>query len=188
VVPYLIAPDSVAQIYVINNGANSNLVTEYTGSSAVGIFTNNPEGGVGYAAALHPDNSVISASSPAQVGEIVAVFLTGMGAVNLPVSDGSAAPGNPPSISTATPFVLLLDSSGHFLQATVAYSGLAPGYAGLYQINFTVPAGLDPGNAILEIVGPDSDTFQALLPVATTSAAAVGAPEATRPHKLHFHR
>jgi adhesin/invasin len=30
--------------------------------------------------------------------------------------------------------------------AAVSYAGLAPTYAGLYQINFTVPAGLTPGN------------------------------------------
>ena len=166
VVPYLTIPNSVAQIQVINNGANSNIVTEFTGSTSVGVFTNNPEGGLGYAAALHPDNSVISTSSPAQIGETVAVFLAGMGVVRLPVADGTAAP-HPPSITTATPLVFLLDQSGHYLQCTVAFSGLAPGFAGLYQINFTVPAGLAAGNAFLEIIGPDSDTFQALLPVST---------------------
>ena len=30
--------------------------------------------------------------------------------------------------------------------AAVSYAGLAPGNAGLYQINFTVPSGLSPGN------------------------------------------
>ncbi len=177
VVPYLTAANSVAQIQVINNGANSNIVTEFTGSSSVGVFTNNPEGGLGYAAALHPDYSVISKSSPAQIGETVAVFLAGMGVVRPAVKDGTAAP-NPPSTTTATPLVFLLDGSGHYLQCTVAFSGLAPGFAGLYQLNFTVPAGLVAGNAYLEIIGQDSDTFQALLPVSTTTAAAVHADAA----------
>jgi uncharacterized protein (TIGR03437 family) len=176
VVPYITPPNSVAQIQVINNGANSNIVTEFTGLTSVGVFTNNPVGGLGYAAALHPDNSVISAASPAQIGETVAVFLAGMGVVRLPVADGTAAPSSPPSVTTTTPLVFLLDASGHYIQCMVAFSGLAPGFAGLYQINFTVPSGIVAGNAFLEIIGPDSDTFQALLPVTTTASAAV--PEA----------
>jgi hypothetical protein len=76
------------------------------------------------------------------------------------------------------PLVYLLDTAGNYLQATIAFSGLAPGFAGLYQINFTVPAGLVSGNATLEIIGSDSDAFQALLPVTTTTASAAPAPAA----------
>jgi len=187
IVPYLTLPNSVAQIQVVNNGSSSNLVTEFTGLTSVGAFTNNPVGGIGYVAALHPDNSVISESSPAPIGEEVAMFLTGMGAVNLPVGDGTAAPSNPASKTTATPLVFLLDSAGHFEQATVKFSGLAPGYAGLYQINFTVPSGLIAGDSTVEIIGTDSDAFQGRLPVSTTSSSAVPASDgkaALRPRML----
>jgi uncharacterized protein (TIGR03437 family) len=181
VVPYLTIPNEVAQIEVINNNSTSNLVTVFTGSSSVGAFTNNPVGGIGYAAALHPDNSVVSAASPAQIGETVALYLEGMGVVNLPVADGTPAPSNPLSITTSTPIIFLLDSAGHYLQCTIDYSGLAPGFAGLYQINFTVPAGLVSGNAYLEIVGVDSDAFQGLLPVTASTSAAVPADAAAKP-------
>jgi adhesin/invasin len=33
----------------------------------------------------------------------------------------------------------------------VTYSGLAPGFAGLYQVNVVVPAGLAAGNQNLQI-------------------------------------
>jgi uncharacterized protein (TIGR03437 family) len=181
VVPYLTIPNEVAQIEVINNNSSSNLVTVFTGSSSVGAFTNNPVGGIGYAAALHPDNSVVSADSPAQIGETVALYLEGMGVVNLPVADGTPAPSNPLSITTATPIIFLLDSAGHYVQCNIDYSGLAPGFAGLYQINFTVPAGLVSGNAYLEIVGVDSDAFQGLLPVTASTSAAVPADAAAKP-------
>ncbi len=176
IVPYETIPGAVSQIYVVNNGANSNTVTEYTGLTSAGVFTNNPVGGLGYAAALHPDDSVISESSPAQIGETVAVYLAGLGAVRQPVPDGTAAPSNPLSVTTSTPLVFLLDSAGHYVQSTVAFSGLAPGFAGLYQINFTIPSGLVSGNASLEIIGQDSDTFQALLPLTAATSAAI--PEA----------
>lgn len=168
VVPYTLAAGTVAQIYVNNNGESSNLVSGFTGESAVGVFTNDPVGGLGRAAALHPDYSTISESSPAQVGETVAVYLTGMGSVSPQVQDGAAAPTGPLSITTATPLVYLLDSAGNYVQAKVAFSGLAPGYAGLYQINFTVPSGIVSGDASLEIVGPDSATFEAILPVSAS--------------------
>jgi uncharacterized protein (TIGR03437 family) len=167
VVPFGTESNPVAQIYVINNGTQSNLVTEYTGTTSLGVFTNNPEGGLGYAAALHPDYSVISESSPAKIGETVALYLTGMGQVAPRVQNGAPAPSSPLSYTTFTPLVFLLDASGNYLSAKVGFTGLAPGYAGLYQINFTVPSGLVSGKAWLEIIGPDSDTFQAILPLTT---------------------
>jgi uncharacterized protein (TIGR03437 family) len=190
VVPFLTTPNSVAQIQVDNNGTESNLVSQFTGMSSAGVFTNNPVGGLGYAAALHPNESVISESSPAQIGETVAVYLAGMGVVSLPVSDGVAAPSDPLSITTATPLVFLLDTAGHYVQATpLTYSGLAPGFAGLYQINFAVPSGLVSGNALLETIGQDSDTFQAVLPITTTTSSAVPAADAPvvnqRPSHIH---
>ncbi|MGB6941991.1 MAG: hypothetical protein WBE37_06330 [Bryobacteraceae bacterium] len=190
VVPYDTIPDAVAQIYVVNNGANSNTVTEYTGLTSAGIFTNNPVGGLGYAAALHPDNSVISESSPAQIGETVAVYLAGLGAVRQPVPDGTAAPSNPLSVTTSIPLVFLLDSASHYVQAAVAFSGLAPGFAGLYQVNFTIPSGLVSGDASIEIIGQDSDTFQALLPVTATTSAAVpeGSAKSANSRLLPRHR
>ncbi|HTR35414.1 MAG TPA: IPT/TIG domain-containing protein [Bryobacteraceae bacterium] len=171
IVPYF--TESVAQIQVVNNGAKSNIVTQFVGMTSAGIFTNNPVGGTGYAAALHPDYSLITTSSPAQIGETVAVYLTGMGAVTPSVADGVAAPISPLSMTTTTPYVLLWDATGNPVQATnVTFSGLAPGFAGLYQIDFTIPSGLASGDASLEIFGPDSDTFECLLPIGSGTATA----------------
>jgi uncharacterized protein (TIGR03437 family) len=173
IVPYS-GVESIAHIQVVNNGASSNTVTVFEGSTSVGVFTANPEDGLGYAAALHSDYSPISKSSPAQIGETVSLYLSGMGAVSLPVGTGTAAPGTPPSVTTSSPLVFILDTSGNYQQATVGFSGLAPGFAGLYQINFTIPAGLASGDASLNIIGPDSDSVEALLPV--TAATAAGKP------------
>ena len=106
VVPFITSPLSVAQIQVINNGSNSNVVTQFTGETSVGAFTNNPVGGIGYVAALHPDYSIVSPSSPAQIGETIAIFVAGMGPVNNYTVDGSAAPSTnlapPPTRQTFT--------------------------------------------------------------------------------------
>jgi uncharacterized protein (TIGR03437 family) len=165
IVPYLIIADEVVQIYVDNNGSTSNLVSQFTGLTSAGVFTS-PEGGLGYAAALHANNSVISPQSPAQSGETIELYLTGLGAVRPTVIDGTPAPSNPPSMTTSTPQVYMLDAAGNYQQATVTFSGLAPGYAGLYQINFTIPSGLAAGDATVEVIAEDSATIQALLPLA----------------------
>ena len=177
IVPFF--TESIAQIQVINNGNNSNVVTQFVGSTSAGVFTI-PEGGIGEAAALHAaDFSLVSDSSPAQAGETVAVYLAGMGTVNPGISDGAAGPGAPNLSNTVNqPLVFILDPAGNFPQATVTYSGLAPGFAGLYQINFTVPSGLTSGLASLEIFPPDSDTFESQLPVGTPTTAATPAARA----------
>ena len=178
VVPYITSPSSVAQIQVINNKTNSNVVTQFTGATSVGVFGSNPANGqadsIGEAAALHPDYSLVTDTSPAKVGETVAVYLAGMGAVSGNPVDGGAAPGSTLDTTSVTPQVYLfdLDGSGNQAQANVTFSGLAPGFAGLYQINFTIPSGLDGGDVALEIYsGSDSDTDEVLLPVTKTVAA-----------------
>jgi uncharacterized protein (TIGR03437 family) len=171
VVPYITNPGSVATIQVINNDVDSNVVTQFTGMTSAGVFSE-PVGGIGDAAALHPDFSVITEASPAQIGETVAVYLSGMGAVNPAVADGTAAPSLTLSNTTATPTVYLTDQDGNVGTPTITFSGLAPGFAGLYQINFTIPTGLVAGDASLEIQGPDSDNIEALLPLASTTFSA----------------
>jgi uncharacterized protein (TIGR03437 family) len=188
IVPYITTPESVAQIQVINNGVNSNIVTAFTGETSVGAFTNNPVGGIGIAAAERPDFSIVSESNPAQSGETIAVYVAGMGAVSPAVADGAAAPSNTLSNTTATPEVFITDSAGNFAQATIAFSGLAPGFAGLYQINFAIPTGLASGDASLEIdSGVDSDSLEALLPLSGTGSAARPNAKTARP-RLRRHQ
>jgi uncharacterized protein (TIGR03437 family) len=190
VVPYITAPASVAQIQVVNNAANSNLVTMFTGMTSAGVFTE-PNGGIADAAALHPDYSVITESSPAQINETVAVYLSGLGAVSPSVPDGSLAPGatagSSPANTTNTPTIYLTDQDGNLGTPTVTFSGLAPGLTGLYQIDFTIPTGLVAGDASLEVVGIDSDTLEALLPLASTTYPASRKQGNRRPH-LRRHR
>lgn len=179
IVPYEIVPGSVVNIQVNNNGSTSNVVSNFANETEVGIFTNNPVGGIGYADVERPsDNySVVSESNPAIEGETDVLYLAGMGALTSSVTDGSSAPGttsgSSPADTNLTPQVYVYDTSGNVEQATVSFSGLTPGFAGLYQINFVVPTGLAAGDTSIEVYSStDSDTLEALLPVATSSSSA----------------
>src|SRR4029077_14192727 len=94
IVPYE-TTGSVAQIQVVNNQGSSNVVTELVNPTTPGLFTI-PAGGIGYAAAEHADGSLVSPSHPAQVGETIAVYVTGLGDVLPSISDGA------PGVSSAT--------------------------------------------------------------------------------------
>lgn len=136
---------SFATIQVINNGVASNSVTVVVNQTTPGIFSL-PPGGVGEGAVLHANYSVVSASNPARVGETLQVFLTGLGNVTPPVTEGTAAPSNPLSRASNT-INVYIDG----IAATTTYVGLAPGLAGLYQINVTVPAGVTSGDVYIDI-------------------------------------
>ena len=92
----------------------------------------------GPAAARHADTPgmpVVTGQAPALPGEWIALFLTGLGVRN-------------PMIMA--PEILPAVRLGE-LQAEVGYSGAAPGFPGLNQINFKVPPASPPGQLPLTV-------------------------------------
>jgi uncharacterized protein (TIGR03437 family) len=138
-----------ATFQVMNNGAASNPVTMYTNLLSPGVFAMDA-GGTGPAAILHADFSPVSEANPAIPGESVIAFVTGLGAVNPAVPDGAAAPAQPLS-HAATEKQMIVFIGGK--AAAVSYAGLAPGFAGVYQINCTIPDGAGPGDVYFDIDG-----------------------------------
>jgi uncharacterized protein (TIGR03437 family) len=168
-VPYYVGGSSIASIQVNNNGVLSNAVTEFVNLTAPGVFTV-ASNGTGYGKVQHADFSPVTAQNPAQVGETVAVYLTGLGTTDPVIADGSAGPASSQTNNTIDVYI-----GG--IQASVGYSGLAPQLAGLYQVNVTVPSGVTAGDNTLEIVGPDSDAAEALIPVGSAITASATAPQ-----------
>ena len=108
--------------------------------AAPGLFTNDDQ-----AAVLNQDGSVNSAGRPAGAGSVVAAYLTGLGPVDNPVPTGSPAAANPLSRVTSPVIASIAGQS-----ATVLFAGLAPGFAGLYQVNILVPQ-MAPGDYPLQV-------------------------------------
>ncbi len=160
IVPFA-TPGDVASIRLVNKGASSNTVTVRLRGTTPGVFTV-PPGGVGLAAALHPDYSLVTRENPARPGEIIQLYIAGLGAVDPPVSDGAPGPGAEPLSRTANKIAVFLDG----IEAPIFYVGLPPGLAALYQINFQVPMEAARGDLYMDVAGPDSYASQALLPVA----------------------
>ncbi len=131
-VPYGVT-GSTAAIVVTSNGSPSNTVTVPLANTSPGIFTLDSSGS-NDGAILHADYSIITVASPAKKGDIVSMYLTGLGAVVNPISDGSSATG---ADAAKTQIQILVGG----IPATVYYAGLSA-LPGLYQVNFQIPANL----------------------------------------------
>jgi uncharacterized protein (TIGR03437 family) len=181
IVPYEISTP-IVQIQLVNNNATSNAVTMYVDKTSPGVFTS-PAGGLGDAAALHADYSLVGPNSPAQIGETISVFVTGLGGVFPGIADGAAGPSSQLAMATNA---ITVNVDGQ--AATVTYAGLAPQLAGLYQVNFTIPTGVSTGEVALDVSGPDSYSSEAALAIGSGAAAqpetAAATKTAPRLHKL----
>jgi uncharacterized protein (TIGR03437 family) len=94
--------------------------------------------GLGDAIVTHADYTVVSEQLPAKAGEWVVLYLAGLGAVSPSIAAGQAAgtgtAANPLNV-VQDEVVVKVDGAA----AKIYYRGLAPYFAGLYQINFQVP-------------------------------------------------
>ena len=87
--------------------------------------------------------STHSERPPARAGGIISIFATGLGLTDITVGSGEA----PPAGLLANVTVSVTVTVGG-QPAAVSFAGLAPGFAGVYQINAQVPAGIAPGPAV----------------------------------------
>ncbi len=84
--------------------------------------------------------AIANAANPAVRGEYVVLYMTGLGPVsNTPVS-GVAA-----SLTVLSPTLIVPQVTIGGFVAPVAFSGLTPGFIGLYQVNAQVPAAVASG-------------------------------------------
>jgi uncharacterized protein (TIGR03437 family) len=115
----------------------------------------------GAVVAQHQDGTLVSSTAPAAPGEYISFYMSGLGDTNPPVASGTASPSNPPATVVDTPVLTLNDTT-----IPVSFAGLAPGFVGLYQINFQVPSPLADGNYDIVITQDGAVSNQTVLQVA----------------------
>ncbi|MFN0171760.1 MAG: BACON domain-containing protein [Bryobacteraceae bacterium] len=90
--------------------------------------------------AQRPDGSFVSPAAPARAGEILVLYLVGMGDTDPSPTTGAISP--PVLARTKVTVDTLIGGR----TSVVQFAGLTPGFVGLYQVNFVVPDGLGPGD------------------------------------------
>lgn len=97
-------------------------------------------------AVVHTDGSVLDANNPADAGENVTLYATGLGAVESSIDTGDPAPAGTLIHTLETPSLMVGSE-----QATVLFAGLSPGLVGTYQINIALPANMPSGNTTISV-------------------------------------
>lgn len=135
-----------------NTGGGQHTIQVLLASAVPAIFTQDSSG-TGVASALHASGQPVTAANPAAAGEVISLYLTGLGAT---YSSG----GLDNTVIVPQVYVSSLSTP-----ASVTFSGLAPGFIGLNQVNFQVPNGLSTANAQLYVTSGNISSNVVSLPI-----------------------
>jgi uncharacterized protein (TIGR03437 family) len=137
VAPYFLNGRIAAHVKIVTSAATSDEVVLGVQPAAPEIFeipSNNPNVPAA-AAILNQNGTVNSQTNPADIGDFVAMFVSGVGQTNPPAVDGAIA-----TAAGGTP-VLPIGVQVNGVNANVTYAGNAPGLvSGVTQVNFQLPS------------------------------------------------
>jgi uncharacterized protein (TIGR03437 family) len=125
------APTGV-QTLTVDNGAGPGTAFSINIANAAPAIFFSPT-----AAVLKNANfSLVGPANPAHAGDVLLVYLTGLGQTTPPLATGRLVPAA--SLPATRPVTATIGGRA----ATVVYSAASPGFTGLYQVAVTVPAGV----------------------------------------------
>lgn len=133
------------QFWVVRQGTRGPMVTVTLQDAAPAMFQT-PAGAV---IATHSDYSVVSSLAPATAGEVITLWATGLGNTVPELQDG-ALPLVVQWLSQLNQFAVWINGTA-LDSSAILYAGVAPGYAGLYQVDVRLPDPL-PANPEIRLV------------------------------------
>jgi uncharacterized protein (TIGR03437 family) len=131
-VPYGVSANTNQQLLVQRGLTYATPVYIDVAAAQPAIFQNGQQ-----ALITDAQGNLIGPENPAHAGDVIIIYCAGLGAVEPPVADGAVTPDAPLSRTVNAVTVTIGGKD-----APVAFAGLTPRFAGLYQINATVPQGV----------------------------------------------
>ena len=133
-VPTDLPSSDTSEMVQVNNNGSIGALSSALHPIQPGVFAYVPAGSsTPYAVLVKKDGSVVGPSNPAARGTTVVMYATGLGAMSPALATGQ--PGPIPLAYTTNEVVVAINSQN----AEVLFSGAAPGFIGLEQVNFTIP-------------------------------------------------
>jgi hypothetical protein len=158
-IPFELQPGQEYQVIISANGALTTPQSIQLSATAPGLDSF-PDGTL---KAQHAsDGSLVTTMNPAMAGEYLMAYLAGLGDTTVPVMSGAPSPSSPNLATLPAQDTLVLTINGS--QYPIYFAGLTPGLAGLYQMNFQVPAGLPAGNITIQVSQNGQSSNQTVLP------------------------
>jgi uncharacterized protein (TIGR03437 family) len=159
-IPWEFQGQSSVQMTVLLSYIPSAVYTVPLNTYSPGIFEFSDNGHLS-AAATDSNGVVFTQANPAKRGQTIVLYVNGLGPVDHQPPSGEPTPLPPPlAQTTVLPTVKIGNIAAH-----VDFSGMSPGWVGLYQVNVDVPsnAATGPQPIVVSIGGVDSKA--SVLPV-----------------------
>ncbi len=174
--PYGLDANQERDIYVQRGNTLSSVVSVQTSQVRPAAFTQ-LGAGIGPASIQTIKDGqvvVVNQNNPVSAGDVLIIFCAGLGEVDPPILDGHAscepdgvclADGSNLTLRSATSRPSLTVGGVQIPDGQIFFAGLSPSFAGLYQINATLPEGVPPGDAEIKIIfggfeSPDGVTIR----------------------------
>ena len=103
------------------------------------------------------------ATHPAKAGDTLTLWAIGLGPTNPYVATGQPAPSSEPLARLTSMPVVRFGGGIVGATATPLFAGLSPTYAGLYQVNVTIPDSAPKGNVYVSLAFGDSSSNSVLI-------------------------